>query len=511
MTSFKRLSTLSFSAVILGTGIAQADVTASGVWADWKDYLTAFGYEVTGTERQSGGSLYVTDITLTADLADQGVDGTFEVTVPEFSFNERGDGTVQIDVPTISVMEITSSAEGEDFTAKVEYAHTGLDIIAAGDAGAITYTYAAPSVAVRLAGLAVEGETIDPDIARTRVSFTDLAGTTSVTAGDLRETRQNMTASDVSIDVFFQDPENADASVDMDIDLSGVSTQGTSAIPTGLDADGDVNAMLDAGMAVAGTLSFTQGEATSTFKDEGNSGTFGGTSQGGSLDFSMSSSGLVYDLKQDRQTFNMVISDLPFPVSADIAESGLTLQFPLKKAEEAQDFAFGFRLLDFTISDAIWGLFDPSRQLPRDPASLEIDLAGKANVLFDFLDPATAAVLEDSGAMPGELETLTLNSLLLRVAGAALTGNGSFTFNNDDTSTFGGFPRPEGKVDLALSGGNGLLDKLVGIGLLPEDQAMGARMMLGLFARPGDGPDALVSTLEINKEGHVLANGQRIQ
>ena len=43
MTSFKRLSTLSFSAVILGTGIAQADVTASGVWADWKHYLPAFG------------------------------------------------------------------------------------------------------------------------------------------------------------------------------------------------------------------------------------------------------------------------------------------------------------------------------------------------------------------------------------------------------------------------------------------------------------------------------------
>jgi hypothetical protein len=36
-------------------------------------------------------------------------------------------------------------------------------------------------------------------------------------------------------------------------------------------------------------------------------------------------------------------------------------------------------------------------------------------------------------------------------------------------------------------------------------------MMMGLFARPGGGEDELVSTIEINEEGHVLANGQRIQ
>ena len=62
-----------------------------------------------------------------------------------------------------------------------------------------------------------------------------------------------------------------------------------------------------------------------------------------------------------------------------------------------------------------------------------------------------------------------------------------------------------------LTGGNGLLDTLVGLGLLPEEQAMGARMMLGLFARPGDGPDTLVSTIEVKEDGSVLANGQRVR
>ena len=72
-------------------------------------------------------------------------------------------------------------------------------------------------------------------------------------------------------------------------------------------------------------------------------------------------------------------------------------------------------------------------------------------------------------------------------------------------------PRPKGGVDLTLVGGNGLLDKLVGMGLLPEEQAMGARMMMGLFAVPGEGEDTLNSRIEVNDEGHVLANGQRIR
>ena len=72
-------------------------------------------------------------------------------------------------------------------------------------------------------------------------------------------------------------------------------------------------------------------------------------------------------------------------------------------------------------------------------------------------------------------------------------------------------PAPEGEADLKLVGGNGLLDKLVEMGLVPEDQAMGARMMMGLFAVPGEGEDTLTSKIVVNEEGHVLANGQRLK
>ena len=91
-----------------------------------------------------------------------------------------------------------------------------------------------------------------------------------------------------------------------------------------------------------------------------------------------------------------------------------------------------------------------------------------------------------------------------------LTGTGAFTFDNTDLVTFDGVPAPTGKMELTLKGGNGLLDKLVAMGLIPSDQAMGARMMMAMFAKPGDGEDTLNSTLEFKDKG-FFANGQRLQ
>jgi hypothetical protein len=104
-----------------------------------------------------------------------------------------------------------------------------------------------------------------------------------------------------------------------------------------------------------------------------------------------------------------------------------------------------------------------------------------------------------------------VNALTLALAGARLTGGGDFTFDNDDLSTFPGMPKPTGALELELTGGNALLDTLVAMGLLPQEQAMGARMMLGMFARPGSSPDSLTSRIEVTEEGQVLANGQRLR
>ncbi|MEJ6477729.1 MAG: DUF2125 domain-containing protein, partial [Octadecabacter sp.] len=152
---------------------------------------------------------------------------------------------------------------------------------------------------------------------------------------------------------------------------------------------------------------------------------------------------------------------------------------------------------------------DPGEILPRDPATVSIELSGTATPFFDLLDPeqAEAAAMSER---PGELNTLSLDGLKLAVAGALVTGNGRFVFDNDDLQTFDGFPRPKGAVTLNINGVNSLIDKLIQMGLLPAEEAMGGRMMLGMFATPV-GDDMLTSTIEVNDEGHVLANGQRLR
>jgi len=184
---------------------------------------------------------------------------------------------------------------------------------------------------------------------------------------------------------------------------------------------------------------------------------------------------------------------------------------PVTQNDQEQDFAFGFKMGDFTMSDMIWGIFDPAAQLPRDPATVAIDLTGKVNLLFDLLDTKQMTAVESGEIAPGELNAVTLNNITVSAVGAALTGSGDFTFDNSDLETFDGMPAPTGAIDLKLVGGNGLLDKLVAMGMLPEDQAMGARMMMGLFAVAGAGEDTLTSKIEVNDQGHVMANGQRLK
>jgi PPE-repeat protein len=192
-----------------------------------------------------------------------------------------------------------------------------------------------------------------------------------------------------------------------------------------------------------------------------------------------------------------------------MAEIGFKLDMPIQKSDEEQPFAFGLRLGDFTMPDTLWGLFDPAAILPRDPATIFVDVTGKAKVLFDMMDPEAAETFEDEA--PGELNALTINELLISAVGAKLSGTGDFTFDNSDTQSFDGIPAPSGSASLQLAGANALLDRLIQMGIMSDSDAMGARMMMGMLAVPGDAPDTLKSDIEINDQGHITANGQRIK
>jgi hypothetical protein len=121
----------------------------------------------------------------------------------------------------------------------------------------------------------------------------------------------------------------------------------------------------------------------------------------------------------------------------------------------------------------------------------------------------SVTILTSTGSVLSDIQQ-SINDLRLSLAGAELTGEGALELDNTDLTTYDGMPKPVGKINLALTGGNTLIDRLVELGLVPEEQAMVARMTMGMFMVP-TGEDSLKSELEFTEEGNLFANGQRLK
>ncbi len=495
--------------VMLSVQAAQADLTAQDVWSDWRAYLMGTGYTVTGTEAMAGSTLTVSDVMLSIDLPED--DGAMTLTMGALTFTENGDGTVSVGMPTQMPLRVTGTdgVDGVPFEVLVNYQQSAPTMTVSGDPADMTYTYTAASVGLTLESLSSDGVAVMSDDVRATLSLGNVMGTTRMQVGDLRRYVQKFETGELAYDIFFRDPEGS-GSFTMTGAAAGLGLDGVSDIPGEMNTD-NMSEMIKAGFGGTGTLTFGPGSSKVNFADSGDTFAYESASQGGSLSVGLTRDGLSYDLTQRGVAMSMMGSEIPLPIALTAAEMGFRLAFPTLASDEPQDFRVALKLADFTMSDLIWSIFDPAAQLPRDAATLDIDLTGRAKLLADIFDPAVAAQMETADVPPAELNALSINALTLRAVGAELSGNGSFIFDNSDLVSFDGIPRPEGVLNLRLVGGNGLLDKLVAMGLLPEAEAMGARMMMGLFAVPGAEPDTLNSKIEINDQGHILANGQRIQ
>jgi len=227
---------------------------------------------------------------------------------------------------------------------------------------------------------------------------------------------------------------------------------------------------------------------------------------GGHADISLSSKAFSMGIKQTDVEMNISASTIPLPsVSLAYDEMDFSIGVPLEKSDDPADVHLRTALRGLTVSETVWAMVDPMQVLPRDPATVAVDLAGKIIVLADLSDPESLAEMGGPPALPVSLD---LTELTASIAGALLKGTGSVTFNMDNAP--GGMPMPVGEVNLNLKGGFGLMDKLVELGLVPADASMGVRAMMGAFAKPV-GDDELESKIEMTEDGHISANGQRLK
>ena len=489
---------------MLVTQAAWADLTPAQVWGDWKQYMQGMGYTISANETANGADLMVSDISMSLSLPDNA--GDMSMSMGSLNFVQNG-AAVNVVMPEVMPFTINASDGSEAFSMQFEFAQNGHNMTASGTPDEPTYAYSADNVSMSLIQLEAEGQTYGPANAKVAVNATGVQSTTTMKLGELRNYQQTGAFETMDYDIAIDNPEEP-VKFKMSGNLAGVSFDGGGAVPLQILDTSDMASMLKAGFAVSGQFNYGSGAMVIDVTDP-DTGNFAAesSSQGGSLGVVMNAKELAYNGAQSNVSMNVRSAQLPFPVEMSMAQSGFNLAMPISASDDVQDFAFGITLGDFVMSDLIWSIFDPTAQLPRDPATVELDLTGKAKMVIDIMDPEATAQAE----VPGELHAMTLGKLLVSAAGATLQGDGDFTFDNTDMTTYPDIPKPIGAINLALAGGNGLMDKLVAMGLLPEEQAMGARMMMGLFAVPGDAPDTLKSTVEFNEAGQILANGQRIK
>ncbi len=506
MAQSRWLSGTTLLAGLMITTAAYADLTPDQVWKTWQDTASSMGQTITvGSQDKADGSLTLKNVTVTSSNKD----ATVKVAIPEIDMQTNDEGAVEVtlseSVPLTMHTEVPGEATTDGSTPKksmsdvgMTLSNTGLTITVSGAPGDMTYAVEGDEFGVSLDSLVSDGKPIDMKAAMTVESP---EGKSHVTGTDLRQFDGSSSAASITFSLTANNPDGKGT-----LKVEGNTGQFTStskgALPAKMDST-DFAAMLKAGLMLQNTASFGpvtyDASVTGGEKDMSSKGTV----EQASFATEMDKDHLKYSTASKGTDIAVTSAALPVPVDVKIAETAFNLLMPVAKSDTSQDFALLTKIDGLAINEEVWGMVDPTAQLPHTPATLIVDLAGKAHWLFDIFDPAQQKA---PPAMPGKVEALTLNQLKVTAVGADLSGTGAVTFDNA-----GPVPKPVGSVDLTLVGGNGVIDKLIAMGMLPKDQAMGARMMLGMFAKPGTAPDTLTSKIEFNADGSILANGQRIQ
>jgi hypothetical protein len=487
---------------LLSTTSVQA-MTAAEVWQNWKDFATSTGQTVTTTsEAVQGNALVVSGASFV--MADSEAEVT--VAIDELRFMELGDGSVEVTMsPSYPITINGTGDDGSANSAQMMVTQTNLRTVASGTPGNVSYAITSDSIAVTTVSVTENGAAIPVNVS----VVMNGAGGTYVMAprgADLADLTSTFNATSLAVEVHADDQEIG-SKVDLTASIGSFATVMNGTFGATLFEIENPAAAVAAGLAMDFGVTYGPLAYSLDVVENGAPTAIKGKSDGGALGFALDKAKMAF--KGGGKGVQVVISgaEIPFPeVMLAYAESAFDFSLPVAKSPEAQNFTMVAKLIGLTVSEDIWAMVDPTASIPRDPATVIVDTKGTARLDVDLMDEAAM----NSGVPPGQLQSLDIPALQLTIGGAEFTGKGALTFDNTDLTTFDGMPAPTGVIDLSLVGGNALLDKLIALGLVPEDQAMGVRMMMGMFARPGAGPDTLTSTLEFKDKG-FFANGMQLQ
>jgi len=510
------LTGLAATSTILMTTTALADITASQVWQAWQEDAAHIGMTLAAsnvTESSDGLELSALEVTATIPALGE-IPNPIEIrfNIGSVTLQDNGDGSVAVIWPDSQegVVSVTMGKDGGALS--FESTAAGRLSTISGSIEEMQYATAVDNLSWNISDWSVSSDEISTaDLANIVFEASGMMeGATANTVVTRTDGWQAVTTGQTAKSSYafkFETPQ-AEANQSQSQTQLNAEYEASLTLPANLDftkPEGIFEA-LSAGLALSAkgttgevrqqqTQMSPMGEVTSDLVSQG-------------MKYDMSINGTLANMTGEygATTVNVTNAMLP-PI--DIAASGLEVDMQVPLTNDAR-MRYMIALRDLTVNDALWGMFDPTALLSRDPAQIVLDLTGAPAWEIDALDLSAWEAAIQGGILPLMPSNFSLDAFEITAAGASLTGTGEMNINYDDVAK-GGEPKPAGAIDLSMSGLNALLDNLIAMGLLPEEQAMGGRMMLGLFAVPGEGEDTLKSRLEINEEGQIFANGQRLK
>lgn len=560
-----RLLATTSLALLAATTPGWAEITPAQVWDHLVQQYQSMGYEVTeGSREEAGDTLTITDAKVSVD----GDGSAMTMTFPKIVMNQTGDGNVRWSMDGSVNGEVTVPGEdGQDQVMTYIVGMPGNETVTSGTVEDLTHDFKADQMLFTMdVPMADSGAALPLSL-----TMDGVAGKQRSVRSDAgEETNFESTATKLTLAAKGDIPESAEGgpgTISLDGSIDGLAMSGRMLVaPGGFNMESELEQALEAGTELAFDLSYAGSSGTFMFSGPGEDGAMqtgdGKFSSGsGTATFGLSQAGLKYATAADAIDTTMTVGTLPFPISYQLAKGAFDLEMPVMGSDQPAPFKLLTSITGLAVNDELWGMFDPEAKLSHDPADLNIDVTGEVIMEESILTPpagmdeamddaagetATAdaeATSEPAGEAPAaegaaesegaDAETadpaadsgmdgtdmadmpqppvpvkLTLNDVSINAVGAQAKFSGELTAPEGGDMT----TAPVGEISGELNGVNALLDALGAMGLIPEQQMMGARMMLTMFARPVEGqPDTLETKLEFREGGSIFANGQQVK
>ncbi len=479
------------TALLLSAPAAQAEITADALWARWQALAADNDRSLTAQSAVSAdGTLELSGI----ELTHTGLTDTLGLALERVRMTPADGDGVSVTIPSGQRLELSVRETGQDVTERVVLRLGGAPMVmtAAGALEAPSYRLTAPIWQAVLEELLIEGDPVD---ATATLAAEVLTGDLERPAPPERSLAADLGMARLSLDLNVVDPDSG-------MLLQSATQQEDTTVAARFDPgapEGEADWTFD--------LDFSAGASTTETRQpltQGGPELLTESSQE-SLDLSVASTPgrFSYDLSVTDVATISESAGLPIsPIEANLGRLDSTLSVPTATGSDVQEARLLVEIDALEVGEPVWSFFDPTGVLPRTTLQAVLDLGADLR-LRDALNP--------NFAVPEVLpQALRINRLELRLGEAEVDAEGALTIPVAAPGTPPDLARAAGTVEMQGRGLLGLLAQVTEAGLVTAEQAMGVQLMIGMFARQGEG-DVLDTLIEAEPGGGLVVNGTRLR